>query len=154
MLKAAIAVGLICFIFRLISIVILLDGKSGEWRPLHGTGYIIALVQGIWAVIDVFMIIGARKKIKAFLMIWLIFALVRLVGYIYNCIKIGNSSLILLGVNLGAFLFVVTSCGFVGLSIYHLDEENKRLKELKETEQNEKFINEDKMDQLDLVRAL
>ena len=46
---------------------------------------------------DLFMIIGARKKIKAFLVVWLIVAFVRLIIYIYNSIKIGSSSMVLLG---------------------------------------------------------
>lgn len=141
MLKTAVFVGIIWCLIRIITIIIILSGQSGKWSPLYGIGHIIAVIQGFWVLIDVFMIIGARKKIKAFLMVWIIFSIIRLVGYIYNCIKIGTSSMILLGLNIGSFFLLIISCVPVGLCIYKLDEERHQLAEdLKENDQRRSFI--------------
>ena len=106
------------------------------------------------------MIIGARKKIKAFLMVWLIFSCVKLIVHIYNCIKIGSSNMLLIGINIGEFFLVVISCIPVGLSIYKLDDEEQRnLEEEKQrnSEKNEqsdkskKFIKTRQISKLDLA---
>ena len=98
---------------------------------------------------DLFMIIGARRKIKAFLVVWLIVAFVRLIIYIYNSIKIGSSSMVLLGVNIGAFFLVSISCVPVLLSIYKLDDERQRI--LDESELTRKFIEKGKINNMHYI---
>ena len=95
------------------------------------------------------MIIGARRKIKAFLVVWLIVAFVRLIIYIYNSIKIGPSSMVLLGVNIGAFFLVIISCVPVVLSIYKLDDERQRI--LNESELARKFIEKGKINNMHYI---
>ena len=95
------------------------------------------------------MIIGARKKIKAFLGVWLIVAFVRLIIYIYNSIKIGPSSMVLVGVNIGAFFLVSISCVPVLLSIYKLDDERQRI--LDESELTRKFIEKGKINNMHYI---
>ena len=82
---------------------------------MWGNLEIITLIKGFWVLLDLFMIIGAKKKIKAFLMVWIIFSIIRLIGYIYNCIKIGTSSMMLLGINIGSLFLLIISCVPVGL---------------------------------------
>ena len=45
MLRVTIFVGVIWILIRIITIVLLLDGKSGNWSPIHGAGHIMALIQ-------------------------------------------------------------------------------------------------------------
>ena len=45
MLRVTIFVGIIWILIRIITIVLLLNGKSGNWSPIHGAGHIMALIQ-------------------------------------------------------------------------------------------------------------
>ena len=64
------------------------------------------------ALIDLLMIVGARKRNKLFLIIWMVFAIFDICGRIYLLV-ISDGSAPTLGIHIGFIVFILISAIFV-----------------------------------------